>query len=165
MDKKYVELFWEKVDKSGDCWLWTGATNKKGYGAAWDGKRTQKAHRVSYMLAHGEMPELCVLHRCDVPNCVRPDHLFLGTRIDNNHDMVRKGRHVPGSSHLESTLDGEYIRGVKHHAAKVNPDIVRAMRREYATGETSYSKLAKKYGLALGNAWRIINKVTWKHVE
>lgn len=84
--------FWAKVDKTGDCWVWTAATNPKGYGQFYvEGMRL--AHRVSWILAHGPIPDdLCVLHRCDHPPCVNPAHLFLGTYADNNHDRDAKGR-------------------------------------------------------------------------
>lgn len=79
------ERFWQKVDKSEGCWLWTAATNPKGYGCFAPTPDNQMgAHRFSYMLAKGPIPDgLFVLHRCDVPACVRPDHLFLGTQREN----------------------------------------------------------------------------------
>jgi hypothetical protein len=96
------ERFWLKVDKSsghgpwGDCWLWTAAKDKKGYGRfyGFPGERRQaQAHRVSWRLAHGDIPEgISVLHSCDVPACENPAHLFLGTNDDNLEDMRRKGR-------------------------------------------------------------------------
>lgn len=79
---------------SGACWIWTGPTNNHGYGR-FGGSRY--AHRVSYQLAHGPIPPgMVVLHRCDNPPCVNPDHLSLGTQRDNVRDMVTKGRHNPG---------------------------------------------------------------------
>lgn len=92
--KTLVDLFWEKVEKTGGCWLWRGATNPKGYGRTGVGShRSALAHRLSWNLAHGQIPAgLFVLHRCDTPGCVRPDHLFLGTAADNTADMIRKGR-------------------------------------------------------------------------
>lgn len=76
------------------CWLWTGSVNSKGYGRIWyPPHRFVFVHRLAWTLAYGPVPDgLCVLHRCDTPRCVRPDHLFLGTIRDNNHDMMRKGR-------------------------------------------------------------------------
>jgi hypothetical protein len=82
----------ERTDKSGDCWVWTGPKNNKGYGHFRMGRDT-RAHRVSYVLNVGPIPDgLFVLHRCDNPSCVRPDHLFLGTHQDNMDDRTRKGR-------------------------------------------------------------------------
>ena len=106
------ERFWSHVDKSGDCWEWTGALTKvyarptHHYGAfcfRQNGKRVWVvAHRFSWELHNGPIvghvpgdleKEVCVLHRCDNTVCVRPDHLFLGSDKDNIHDMIRKGRH------------------------------------------------------------------------
>ena len=89
------ERFWSKVERSEGCWVWTRATFPTGYGKfrSWGG-RTEYAHRVAWVLAHGAIPKNgYVLHRCDNPPCVRPDHLFLGTAEDNMHDMIVKGRH------------------------------------------------------------------------
>jgi hypothetical protein len=97
--KTMAERFWAKVDKSGDCWLWTGGLASKGYGQVWVGfGKKCLAHRVAWELTHGTLPAhesyhgICVLHRCDNPRCVRPSHLFVGTIGDNIRDMHRKGR-------------------------------------------------------------------------
>lgn len=87
-----AERFWTKVDKSGECWLWQAACDNHGYGCFWFGGRLQKSSRVSWSLAHGDPGELFVLHRCDNPRCVNPEHLFLGTQQDNLIDMRAKGR-------------------------------------------------------------------------
>lgn len=162
MDEKYIKSFWEKVDKSGDCWLWTAARNKKGYGVAWDGDRTQKAHRVSFFLAHGYMPTLCVLHKCDVPHCVNPDHLFLGTRADNNRDMTRKGRHASKDDYCRGRT-GKYPRGIKHPGAVLNPEIVRKIRIDKEI--LSYSQIARRYGIGMTTAYKAIKGITWSHVK
>jgi hypothetical protein len=99
--------FWEKVDKESgyrapnmttDCWLWTAAKNRAGYGKFFIEKINRKAkftdaHRVAWQIANGPIPDgLFVLHRCDMPSCVRPDHLFLGTNRDNALDCMAKRR-------------------------------------------------------------------------
>lgn len=81
--------FWQRVAKSDGCWLWNGALMNSGYGRF----RKRLAHRFSYAIANGGTPGgLCVMHTCDTPRCVRPDHLVLGSNIDNLADMTRKGR-------------------------------------------------------------------------
>lgn len=84
------------VTESG-CWLWTGCCDRDGYGTLShysDGKRKRyRAHRASYFAFKGHVPDdLFVCHKCDVPGCVNPDHLFLGTALDNTRDMIEKGR-------------------------------------------------------------------------
>ncbi len=90
-----ADRFWERVNKSDGCWLWTGGKSTSGYGQICvTTGRIERTHRVSWFLATGEWPPsgLHVCHHCDTPTCVRPDHLFLGTHQDNMRDMVSKGR-------------------------------------------------------------------------
>lgn len=75
------------------CYLWTGRTNKKGYGRIDRKNKTLSTHRYAWMSVNGPIPKgLFVLHKCDIPNCINPDHLFLGTHQDNMDDMKVKGR-------------------------------------------------------------------------
>lgn len=169
VNSKTVERFWSKVDKRPSCWLWTASRRHKGYGAfVWalpSGEIIQgRAHRFSWIIHNGEIPDcLCVLHKCDNPLCVNPDHLFLGTKAENNADMLSKGRHVKGGSKLKSLgLLGNYERGERHHAAKLNPSLVRRIRAEKS--RMSYSKLSAKYGVSVGNLHRIVTGKAWSHV-
>ena len=96
------ERFWAKVDRRGDseCWNWTAGGNQYGYGrihALRPKRKLLQAHRVSFELAHGSIPEgLHVCHRCDNRKCCNPSHMFLGTNIDNHADKVSKGRQARG---------------------------------------------------------------------
>ena len=84
MKKTAEERFWEKVDKTGDCWLWVASCLPTGYGHFWYEGEYVRSHRFAYALAHGDIPEgLQVDHRCHTRNCVRPDHLRLVTNAQN----------------------------------------------------------------------------------
>ena len=93
-----MERFWNKVMKiveTDECWEWIAFKNKDGYGLFGYNGKNQKAHRVSWQLHNGPIPDgLCVLHKCDNPSCVNPNHLFLGTNADNIKDRVNKNRTV-----------------------------------------------------------------------
>lgn len=151
------ERFWQYVEKGDDCWLWTGATTKFGHGVMNSGApkyRTLRAHRVSWELHNGPIPKgKCVLHRCDVPACVNPSHLFVGTRGDNNQDMADKGR-----------ANGPQFRGESHPAAKLTEEDVRSIRAEYKATKPALRVLGEKYGVSLQTIFRIIKRQNWTHI-
>jgi hypothetical protein len=101
--------FWSRVDSSGECWLWLGERQSKGYGYITTRARKMLVHRLSWELANvQEVPrEMLVCHRCDVPSCVRPEHLFIGTARDNSADMTYKGRHARGARFV--IINGERV--------------------------------------------------------
>lgn len=108
----------------GKCWPWTGALNSTGYGAFVLGRKIHTAHRASFMLFNGEIPDgMEVCHTCDVRHCVNPEHLFLGSRMDNVRDCISKGRHSHGWRHKE-ILRRVSAKGAKH-GSKTQPQTVR----------------------------------------
>jgi hypothetical protein len=113
--KPLAERFWSKVDKGGPngCWVWTGAPKPNGYGYLWSKGRNIFAHRLSWIINKGPLPDgLLVCHRCDNRICVNPDHLFLGTHRDNLVDAISKGR-VPEHPIRYSRLTAQQVAAIK----------------------------------------------------
>lgn len=147
------DRLWGKVDKSGDCWLWTGACDTHGYGHLGVGRKTVKACRVAYELTYGPIPKrLCILHKCDNPLCVRPVHLFLGTQTDNLADMTAKG-HRRYREH----------NGSENGRAKLSERHVLKIRERAAAGELR-SALAKEFNMCWTTIDRIVKGQLWQKV-
>jgi hypothetical protein len=163
------DRFWAKVKKTDTCWLWTAGKGRFGYGKFARGSSRQDchittAHRFSYELHNGPIPDgLCVLHRCDVPACVNPDHLFLGTRKDNSADMAAKGRAGKGERHSSVTHPERVPRGRRHWNAKLTAGFVQEIRRRVA-GNESQASVARSLGLSVATVNDIIKERTWTHV-
>lgn len=155
--KSLAERFWEKVDKNGPvirqdlgpCWVWTASLRDTGYGQIMIAatKIPEKAHRVSWFLAHGEWPSAHVLHRCDNRPCVRPDHLFVGTNSENVADKIAKGRQPRGSA----------VAGVK-----LTLDNVLTIRR--LADELTQRELAGLFSVNQALVSRIISGNRWPHL-
>lgn len=176
--KKYtptqrITSFWKKVDKSGGdnaCWIWKGYRNRDGYGRmAWF-NGNESAHRVAWILSHGEIPRgLSVLHNCpngDNPSCCNPSHLFLGTQQENIQDMIAKGRdvHVSGERSGRRLHPGNYPRGSAIPASKLTEDQVSEIKTIFNAGGVTRKRLAKQYGVSDVVIGKIIKGEIWTHV-
>jgi hypothetical protein len=139
-----------RVEPSG-CWMWTKAT-VYGYGQLYYEGRPQRAHRVSWRVFRGPIPDgLYVLHHCDRPGCLNPDHLFLGTANDNHTDMTRKGRARVAS-------------GSSSGRAKLTEPRVRAALLLLADG-IGVSQIARCLGVSIQTICAVRDGQTWTHVE
>jgi HNH endonuclease len=146
-----AERFWKKVAKGApdDCWRWTACTSK-GYGQIRVGDLQVKAHRLSFELHSGPIPSgLSVLHRCDVPTCVNPAHLFLGTNADNMSDMRAKGRSACGPTNGN---------------AKLTDASVIEIRAQYAAGIVMQRELGRAFGVDQSLISLIVRRVRWTHL-
>ena len=147
------DRFWEKVsiDPYGGCWEWCGSRTDLGYGKIRISreKRNELAHRISWIFHFGSIPkELWVLHRCDDPSCVNPEHLFLGDHTANMADMRAKGRST---------------RGEQMHNAKLTDEAVREARVLASTG-VFQKDIAKGLGVGRRTIGKAIRGKTWQHV-
>ena len=134
------------------CWLWLGALSAERYGCMSINGRSTKANRVAWLLYRSEIPnDLCVLHRCDVPLCVNPDHLFLGTQIDNISDRDRKLRH--------RALQGEL-----HGNAKLSETDVLEIRRLAKERSVPQKQIAARFGIHVGTVESIVGRRAWRHI-
>lgn len=151
-DEKMKSRFLRMVDKSGKngCWIWLGAKKENGYGAfglkeKLKGYRTRYAHRVSWIIHKGSIPHrLFILHKCDNPPCVNPDHLFAGTQAENIADRIAKGRSNYGKGKL-TARDAQLIRKLGEHGLE-------------------HEKIAALFGITRSATSMVIRRATWPNV-
>ena len=155
------ERFWAKVPERPDvgCWIWAG-TSISGYPAIRMGRKNEpwlRAHRVSYEIHHGPVPEgLFICHKCDTPRCVRPDHLYAGTHVDNMRDMHERGReNITGLRPAKP--------GSAHFMAKLSETDVHEIRKLRAAG-CGLKEIGKQYGIAPTHVHKIAHKKVWGHI-
>ena len=138
------------VTESG-CWIWTEGTITAGYGAMWDGEKVKYAHRLAVELYRGEnIDGKTVCHHCDIPSCVNPNHLFVGTVKDNVRDMHKKKR-----------ARGMFGKGEASIRAKLTDDDVRAIRKSPKT----HRLLAGEFNIDPSVITMIKNRKAWTHVK
>lgn len=143
------------IGKSRGCWEWNARIRDDGYGSFWYQGNMELAHRVSYELFIGSIPEdLIVRHvACRRKECVNPYHLSVGTRAHNMQDAIRDGTHI--CLHLR----GEML------CNALNPDEVRAIRRRYEEENVTYADLAEDYDTSESTVGRVVRRVTYDHIE
>ena len=150
-DKK---RFWDKVDKSGDCWLWTTGLQTKGYGQFELNRGKRTAHRLSYMLCIGPIPTgLLVCHNCNVKHCVNPEHLYLATNQQNCQDAGKDGL----LSHKNRKV--KFPRNVK-----LSEKQLIYIRKLFATGNHFMSHLAGTYNVSDKTIADIVKEKSWKYL-
>jgi hypothetical protein len=149
--KTRYEILMDKIfpEPNTGCWLWGGSNGNHGYGQINFGG-TECAHRFIYKLYVGKIPKgLFVCHSCDNRLCVNPNHLFLGTNLDNVNDMVYKKRHAFGDRSGQRVLDSKLVVDI---------------RKMHSCGFTIY-RIAKIVGVDYSTIWHAIKQTTWKYAK
>jgi len=164
MDQKTLNRFWSKVNKYGKtmnhmetpCWEWT-ASLRSGYGQFTYPQKQMFAHRFSWLVHCGEIPEgdhygtTCVLHKCDNRKCVNPEHLFLGSNVDNIADKMSKGRHV-------------VCVGEQCYNSKLSDSQVLEIREKYVPRKYTLLQIANDYDVDQSTIRAIIKRKAWRHI-
>lgn len=141
----------ENIEIKEDCWIWKGAKNPKGYGKIRDGKKIKLAHRASYEAFIGKIEDgFCICHKCDITDCVNPNHLWKGTHEDNAKDRKKKGR-------------SSDIKGENHGGSKLKEFEILNVLKLLKDGITQ-RKIAEMYGVHQATIFRISKNKNWKHV-
>jgi transposase-like protein len=145
---------WANTDKSGECWIWKGNTDKDGYGSIRiSSRKAMRVHRLSFFLSTKIDPAgKLVCHHCDNPGCVNPAHLYLGTALENNRDKVTRGR-------------CNWAKGEKVFNAKFTKEQIKDIFRQYRQGGVLQADIAKYYGVTQGAIHLILSGKCWGHLD
>jgi len=147
--EKQVKLFWSRLDKSGDCWVFIGKKDKAGYGHVQCGGKFYTAHRLAYEISTGDNPSgFVIMHTCDNPPCCNPDHLRKGTHKDNMDDMFSKGRNA---------------KIFQRYTVKLSLDLANEIRKLFSDGLSKHA-LSRKYNVTTHTIRDVINNLCW-HTE
>ena len=152
--ERRIVQFWKKVHKTDTCWIWIGAIASGKYGSYYG----MGAHRFSYQIINNvKIPEgYVVMHICDTPLCVKPDHLKIGTPKENSIDMRDKGRNT-------------VFLGEEHGSSKLTEEDVLYIRANYVKGNRwkpgNSKELATKFGVHRSHVYSIANNKQWQWLE
>ena len=147
---KRFENFIIPITESG-CWIWTGGSDKRGYGKFWMGDRYESSHRASYLLHKGLIPDdKLILHKCDIPACVNPEHLYCGTYSENTRDAIKRNRYNRFSR----------VRGENHGRAVLTEiQVIEILKSKERTAD-----LSRKYNVNFMTISCIRKNKSWKHL-
>ena len=136
------------------CWLWTRATDNRGYGSLTMFGKRHKAHRLSYSVFVEEIPiGMCVLHKCDTPACVNPSHLEIGTKKENTRQMCARGRAKGGAINP--------LKGESHGGSKLTDIAISMIRLD----RRRHREIAEDYGISQTNVSFIKSGKRWGHLN
>ncbi len=153
--------FHQYIKKTDTCWEWLKGRGPQGYGKFWYGNYTWGTHRVAYFLHYGVDPDqLLVCHTCDNPACCNPDHLFLGTHLDNNRDRDAKGHTYKGQTHHLAIMNKN---GENNGRSKLTTNQVIEIRALREQGE-KWLRLSKRFGVSRRTIKNIVSRKLWKHI-